>query len=148
MSPFHGIDLPSETIRAAAAGDRDAHEAIYRQYQRPVYTLIRRLINRPAVADDLFQEVFVEILRSVGGYHGRGLVQWLGPHDHVNKCLMYLRSPWHRSLSGSMPKSPSRRARSRSSIAGPRADTRSRHRPTSSAPCASVTPHTHCRLAA
>jgi RNA polymerase sigma factor (sigma-70 family) len=98
MSQFHGIDLPPETIRAAAAGVRDAHEAIYRQYQRPVYTLIRRLIHRPAVADDLFQEVFVEILRSVSGYSGEGSFSGWVRTITVNKCLMHLRSPWHRSL--------------------------------------------------
>jgi RNA polymerase sigma factor (sigma-70 family) len=98
MSQFHGIDLPPETIRAAAAGGREAHEAIYRQYQRPVYTLIRRLINRPAVADDLFQEVFVEILRSVRGYSGEGSFSGWVRTITVNKCLMYLRSPWHRSM--------------------------------------------------
>jgi RNA polymerase sigma-70 factor (ECF subfamily) len=99
MSSFHGLDLPQETIRAAAAGAREAHEAIYRQYQRPVYTLIRRLINRPAVADDLFQEVFVEILRSVRGFSGDGSFSGWVRTITVNKCLMYLRSPWHRSLS-------------------------------------------------
>jgi RNA polymerase sigma factor (sigma-70 family) len=98
MSQFHGIDLPLETIRAAVAGAREAHEAIYRQYQRPVYTLIRRLINRPAVADDLFQEVFVEILRSVSGFNGEGSFSGWVRTITVNKCLMYLRSPWHRSL--------------------------------------------------
>ena len=98
MSQFHGIDLPPETIRAAAAGARDAHEAIYRQYQRPVYTLIRRLIHRPAVADDLFQEVFVEILRSVSGFSGEGSFSGWVRTITVNKCLMHLRSPWHRSL--------------------------------------------------
>jgi RNA polymerase sigma factor (sigma-70 family) len=98
MSQFHGIDLSPETIRAAAAGARDAHEAIYRQYQRPVYTLIRRLINRPAVADELFQEVFVEILRSVSGFNGEGSFSGWVRTITVNKCLMHLRSPWHRSL--------------------------------------------------
>jgi RNA polymerase sigma-70 factor (ECF subfamily) len=98
MSQFHGIDLELETIRAAAAGDRCAHEAIYRLYQRPVYTLVRRLIARPAVADELFQEVFVEILRSIGGFSGEGSFSGWVRTIAVNKCLMYLRSPWHRSL--------------------------------------------------
>jgi len=98
MSQFHGIDLDPETIRAAAAGDRRAHEAIYRNYQRPVYSLIRRLIARPAVADELFQEVFVEILRSIGGYAGEGSFSGWVRTIAVNKCLMHLRSPWNRSL--------------------------------------------------
>lgn len=98
MSQFHGIDLNPETIRAAAGGDRHAHEAIYRNYQRPVYTLIRRLIARPAVADELFQEVFVEILRSIKGYTGEGSFSGWVRTIAVNKCLMHLRSPWNRSL--------------------------------------------------
>jgi RNA polymerase sigma factor (sigma-70 family) len=98
MSQFHGIDLDPETIRAAAAGERRAHETIYRHYQRPVYTLVRRLIPRPAVADELFQEVFVEILRSIAGFSGEGSFSGWVRTIAVNKCLMYLRSPWHRSL--------------------------------------------------
>jgi RNA polymerase sigma-70 factor (ECF subfamily) len=98
MSQFHGIDPDPETIRAAVTGDRRAHETIYRNYQRPVYTLIRRLIARPAVADELFQEVFVEILRSIGGYSGEGSFSGWVRAITVNKCLMHLRSPWNRSL--------------------------------------------------
>ena len=98
MSHFYGIELPSETIRAAAAGDRRAHEAIYRTYERPVYTLVRRLIPRSAVADELFQEVFVEILRSIGSFSGEGSFSGWVRSIAVSKCLMYLRSPWHRSL--------------------------------------------------
>ena len=59
-------------LSAACDGDARAQEAIYRSYQRPVYSLIRRLIARPAIADELFQETFVEILRSMRSYSGEG----------------------------------------------------------------------------
>src|SRR5262245_36798249 len=91
-------EISAEVIRAAGAGDARAHEAIYRAYQRPVYSLIRRLIPRAAVADDLFQDVFIEILRSVGDYSGEGSFSGWVRSIAVSKCLMYLRSPWHRSL--------------------------------------------------
>lgn len=98
MSQFQGIQLSPEVIRAAAGGDAAAHEAIYRACSRPVYTLIRRLIPQAAAADDLFQEVFVEILRSVGRYAGEGSFAGWVRTIAVNKCLMHLRSPWQRSL--------------------------------------------------
>jgi RNA polymerase sigma factor (sigma-70 family) len=64
---------------------------------KPVYTLIRRLVIRPAVAEDLLQDVFVELLRSVHTYSGAGsFVGWV-KSIAVSKALMYLRSPWHRS---------------------------------------------------
>jgi RNA polymerase sigma factor (sigma-70 family) len=98
MSHFQGITVSPEVIRAASAGDSCAHEAIYRAYQRPVYTLVRRLVPRSAVADELFQEVFVEILRSVKSYSGDGYFGGWVRSIAVNKCFMYLRSPLHRSL--------------------------------------------------
>jgi RNA polymerase sigma factor (sigma-70 family) len=98
MSRFLDIEIPTETVAAAVRGESAAHEAIYRASNRAVYTLIRRLIPRSAIADELLQEVFVEILRSVGTYRGPAPIgAWIRTIA-VNKCLMYLRSPWHRSL--------------------------------------------------
>src|SRR5688572_3885840 len=98
MSQFQGIDVPPDVIRAACAGDARAYEAIYRACQRPVYSLILRIIGRPAVADELFQETFVEILRNLQSYSGQGAFGGWIRAIAVNKCLMHLRSPWHRSF--------------------------------------------------
>lgn len=98
MSQFHALNVPADVIRAASAGDAQAHEAIFRACRQPVYTLIRRLISRAAVADDLFQDTFVEILRSIRSYSGDGSFAGWVRSIAVSKCLMYLRSPWHRSL--------------------------------------------------
>ena len=64
MSPFFTLDVSAEVIRAACDGDAKAHEEIFRACRRPVYTLIRRLIPRATVADDVFQDTFVELLRN------------------------------------------------------------------------------------
>jgi RNA polymerase sigma-70 factor (ECF subfamily) len=97
MTHFQDPCLSPELIRAAANRDAGAYETIYRAYQRPVYTLIRRLVASTAATDDIFQEVFVEILRSLGAYSGQGpLGAWIRSIA-VSKCLMYLRSPWNRS---------------------------------------------------
>ncbi|MFL6547605.1 MAG: RNA polymerase sigma factor [Povalibacter sp.] len=98
MSQFHGIEVPPEIIRAAVAGDMAAHEAIYRHCSRPVYSIIRRLVPNIATADDLLQDVFVEILRSIEGYTAQGPFGGWVRAIAVNKCLMHLRSPWHRSI--------------------------------------------------
>lgn len=98
MSQFAGIQVSAEVIRAAAGGSVAAHEAIYRACGRPVYTLIRRLIPHAAVADDLLQDVFVEILRNAGSYSGAGSFAGWVRSIAVTKCLMHLRSPWNRSL--------------------------------------------------
>jgi len=98
MSQFQGIDVPLEVIRAARSGDARAHEAIYRTCQRPVYSLIRRIVIRPAIADELLQETFVEILRNIDNFTGEGAFGGWVRTIAVNKCLMHLRSSWHRRV--------------------------------------------------
>ncbi len=73
-------------------------EAIYRAFQKPVRTLARRLVPLASQAEDLAHDVFVEVLQSLGQYDGRGsFAGWIRTIT-VRKCLMHLRSPWHRSL--------------------------------------------------
>ena len=98
MSQFHAIEVSADTIHAAIAGDMTAHETIYRLCSRPVYSIIRRLVPNVATADDLLQDVFVEILRSIATYTGQGPFGGWVRAIAVNKCLMHLRSPWHRGL--------------------------------------------------
>ncbi|HEY5758538.1 MAG TPA: RNA polymerase sigma factor [Steroidobacter sp.] len=98
MTHFQGIEVAAEVVRAAQAGESRAHEAIYLACRRPIYTLIRRLVVRAAIADELFQETFVEVLRNIGAYSGQGAFGGWVRSIAVSKCLMYLRSPWHRSL--------------------------------------------------
>ena len=59
-------------MRFGDIGDEAAHESIYITYRRPVHTLIRRLVSCQATAEDLFQEVFVEILRNLASFNGSG----------------------------------------------------------------------------
>jgi RNA polymerase sigma factor (sigma-70 family) len=98
MPSLQNIEISVDILDLARAGDAGAHERIYLLLSKPVYTLIRRLVIRPAVAEDLLQDVFVELLRSVHTYSGAGsFVGWV-KSIAVSKALMYLRSPWHRSL--------------------------------------------------
>jgi DNA-directed RNA polymerase specialized sigma24 family protein len=98
MPSLHTVEMSAHIITRAQAGDREAQECIYLLLSKPVYTLIRRLIIRPAVAQELLQDVFVEILRNMPSYSGAGsFIGWV-KSIAVSKALMYLRSPWHRSL--------------------------------------------------
>jgi RNA polymerase sigma-70 factor (ECF subfamily) len=97
MSAFLDTVLAPEAIERARAGDPSAHEAVYRAFERPVFTLARRLVPQRAVAEDLAQDVFVEVLTRLDQYEGRGSFAGWVRAIAVNRCLMHLRSPWHRS---------------------------------------------------
>ena len=97
MSAFLDSDLPIETVSRARAGAVDAQEAIYRAFQRSVRTLARRLVPGVAAAEDLAQDVFVEVLTKLDQYDGRGSFAGWVRTITVRKCLMHLRSPWQRA---------------------------------------------------
>ena len=98
MTRLTAIELDPATLRGAQQGDSQAQEQLYRAFAGPTYALIRRLIARKAVADDLFQDTFVEVLQSLRAFRGEApLGAWIG-RIAASKCLMHLRSPWHRSL--------------------------------------------------
>ncbi len=98
MSQFLDIQLPEDVLRRARDGEGPARAAIYSALSRPVYTLIRRLVVHTAVAEDLLQDVFVEILRSLDLYRGEGSFAGWVRSIAVSKALMHLRSPWCQRL--------------------------------------------------
>lgn len=98
MTRIAEIAIPPEIVASAQAGDEAAIEAVYHATAGPLYTLLRRLVRRPAIAEELLQETFVDVLEHIGAYEGRcPLPAWIRALA-VNRALMYLRSPWHRSL--------------------------------------------------
>ena len=98
MPRIADIPIPESVTRAARDGDERALETVYRATAAPVYTLLRRLVRRPAIAEELLQETFVDVLEHIGAFEGRcPLAAWIRSIA-VNRALMYLRSPWHRSL--------------------------------------------------
>lgn len=98
MPTIADIDLAPGTLERARAGDLAAFESIYRAFGPGVSTLARRLLGRPAAAEDLAQDVFVDVLTKLGQYDGRGSFAGWVRSITVSRCLMQLRSPWQRSL--------------------------------------------------
>lgn len=100
MSRFSDIDIDPGIVRRAAAGDGKAHEIIYRAFAAPVYSVCLRFTRVPAHAEDLTQDTFMEILRSIGSFRGDApLGSWIR-RVAVTKALMFLRSAWHRRGQG------------------------------------------------
>jgi RNA polymerase sigma factor (sigma-70 family) len=99
MPSLQNVEIAADDVDRARAGDGEAYERLYLRLSTPLYTLLRRLVIRPAVAEDLLQDTFVEILRNLHGYRGTGSFAGWVRSIAVSKALMYLRSPWHRSLS-------------------------------------------------
>jgi RNA polymerase sigma-70 factor (ECF subfamily) len=94
MSKFADIQIDPAIVKRAARGDVRAHEIIYRAFAAPVYSICLRFTRVPAQAEDLVQETFIEIMRSIAKFRGEAaLGSWIR-RIAVSKALMYLRSAW------------------------------------------------------
>ena len=98
MPSIADIDLAPGTLERARTGDLAAFEIIYRSFAPGVTTLARRLLGRLAVAEDLAQDVFVDVFTKLAQYDGRGSFAGWVRSITVSRCLMQLRSPWGRGL--------------------------------------------------
>lgn len=69
--------LPS-VLDAARTGDADAFAALVRQFESPTYHFILRMVRRPAVAEDLSQEVFLRLWQNLDHIDSADLLpSWL-----------------------------------------------------------------------
>src|SRR5271168_290147 len=57
-------------IEGLRAAEESAYEELIERFQTPVYNLAWRLLNDPADASDVVQEVFLKIFRNVGNFRG------------------------------------------------------------------------------
>ncbi|MEM6513948.1 MAG: RNA polymerase sigma factor [Pseudomonadota bacterium] len=94
MSKFADITIDPAIVRRAADGDGRAHEILYRAFATPVYSLCLRFTRVPAHAEDLVQETFIEVMRSIGRFRGEASIGTWIRRIAVSKALMFLRSAW------------------------------------------------------
>jgi RNA polymerase sigma-70 factor (ECF subfamily) len=78
-------------LARARSGDAHALETLFRAYEGPVYNLARRICRTAEDAEDVMQETFFELCRSIGQYRGEGsLWGWIRTVAS-SKALMRLR---------------------------------------------------------
>jgi RNA polymerase sigma-70 factor (ECF subfamily) len=90
MDSYLLADAESVVARARQ-GDEAALEALYRAFEAPVYNLARRICRTTEDAEDVLQETFFEVCRSIGRYREEGsLWGWIRTIA-ASKALMRLR---------------------------------------------------------
>lgn len=80
-----------DLVRSALAGSQDAYRDLLLRYQRPVLSLIRRMVRNASQAEDLAQEVFLKAFRALGSFdQSRKFSSWLFKIAH-NTAIDQLR---------------------------------------------------------
>jgi RNA polymerase sigma-70 factor (ECF subfamily) len=81
------IDL----CRMAAGGNLAAFELIYQRYHRRTYSLTLRMTNSQTEAEDLTQEVFIQLFRKIGSFRGDSAFSTWLHRLTINQVLMHFR---------------------------------------------------------
>ena len=77
----------------AAAGDVEAFEKIYRRHHQQVYLLCLRMVRNASQAEDLTQEVFIQLFRKIHTFRNDSLFSTWLYRLTVNQVLMHFRKP-------------------------------------------------------
>lgn len=81
----------AELVSGALAGSEDAYRRLVTRFQRPIFSLIVRMVRDRQLAEDLTQEVFIKAFRALSSYdHRRKFSSWLFKIAH-NATIDHLR---------------------------------------------------------
>ena len=78
-------------LARARTGDAAALETLFRAFEGPVYNLARRICRTTEDAEDVVQETFFEVCRSIRNYRGDGSIWGWIRSITASKALMRLR---------------------------------------------------------
>src|SRR5947208_10306622 len=80
-----------DLTQAASAGNMAAFEELYQRHHRRVYSICLRMLQNASEAEDLTQDVFIQLYRKVGSFRGdSAFTTWLHRMT-VNQVLMHFR---------------------------------------------------------
>ena len=85
------LAVPDILVARAKTGDLEALEALYRAFETPVYNLALRMLRQPEDAEDVLQETFLEVVKSIKQYRGEGHLWGWVRQITVSKTLMRIR---------------------------------------------------------
>ncbi len=94
-------------IGRIAAGDETALRALFARHQTRVFRFILRLVRNAAVAEELTNEVFLEVWRSAGSYAGASSVAtWIlsiAHHRAVSSLRKRREESWDEDAAAALP---------------------------------------------
>jgi RNA polymerase sigma-70 factor (ECF subfamily) len=88
-------DFPLEWVSLSRNGDHDAMESLYEYFKTSFYGLAYRYTYDSAVAEDLFQDIFIKIFTHLKDLDKDEAFTGWAYRIAVNTCLSYLR---HRNM--------------------------------------------------
>ncbi len=90
QAPWFDVALPDELeaklIERLIARDERAFNELVRAYERRVLALVMRMLGNRAEAEDLAQEVFVQVFKAIGSFRGESKLSTWVYRIAINLC--------------------------------------------------------------
>lgn len=68
----------SALLEGLRAGEETAYEALIQRFEQPIFNIVSRLLDDPADAADVVQEVFLKVFRNVASFRGESSIKtWI-----------------------------------------------------------------------
>src|SRR5262249_42565903 len=104
--PMNRVTNDAELIRRVAAGDETALRGLFARHQTRIYRFILRLVGNTAVAEEVTNEVFLEVWRNAGKFEGASAAAtWMLSIAH-HRAVSYLRKrreeAWDDDVAGTL----------------------------------------------
>lgn len=91
-SSSHLLTAVDAVVSRASRGDPEAFAALFTQHRGDVSRLVYRMLHAPADLEDVVQEVFVQVFRSIKDFRGQSKFSTWLHRVTVNVVLMHRRS--------------------------------------------------------
>lgn len=84
-------ELEPLNLNALKAGDRKEFARLVENFSDSIYRVAIRMLNNPSDAEDVLQETFIKVLKSIDKFEGRSSLSTWIYRIAVNEALMTLR---------------------------------------------------------
>jgi RNA polymerase sigma-70 factor (ECF subfamily) len=97
------INDEAPLVAELKAGSEQAFTYLLAVYQNPVFSLITRILDNPAEASDVLQDVFMKVFKGIRQFHGDSTLKtWIykiAVHEASNHRRGWKRRHWHEPMS-------------------------------------------------
>lgn len=78
VSALRAREEDSALLQGLRIGREDAYETLIQRYEQPIFNIVSRLLDDPADAADVVQEVFLKVFRNVATFRGESSIKtWI-----------------------------------------------------------------------
>jgi RNA polymerase sigma-70 factor (ECF subfamily) len=97
------INEEASLVAELQAGSEEAFAYLLGVYQNPVFNLVAHILENPAEAADVLQDVFIKVFKGIRQFHGdSSLKTWIyriAVHEASNHRRGWWRRRWHEPMS-------------------------------------------------